>query len=487
MFETGLGASVGTAVGTSVRSATESGVRSAASTASSGSGTPSFDVVFVEFTAAVDRLDESGVAVDAAAIAGMRRGLDRLNALVSAAEVRFDQYELWRDRGAGSMRGWLADECGLPRRRASKVARRCERLEQWPEVAEAWARGDVSGEQVDVLIAAVPQRFVAMFADHSAGVVAAISPLDVVRTGTAMRQWVRMAEAADGPEHFRERASGLHLDATLDGQVVLQGHFNRTEAAIIGAALRDFDEPDPVDEHGDLIGERRTAGQRSADALVAACRFAITHREGAGDGGRFLPHVSLVVDVAELRAAALRGAGISTASDLDRVAGSNSWTAAERAWFTEALDHHGDAVTFDGTELDAPGVSMLSCDSVVQRVLMQGSKVLNLGREVRTATSAQRRVIITRDRHCRAPGCRTGPKFCDVHHVDHWALGGRTDVDRMVLLCGTHHRLFHRPGWRMELDDQATLTVHSPKGWSCSTVPELAERLILGRTNEGFG
>jgi hypothetical protein len=482
-----MGTAVGTAVGTRPATATESGVRPATSAVPSVSGIPSFDVVFVELTGAVNRLAEGGVAVDAAAIIGMRREIDRLNALVSAAEVRFDRYELWRDRGAGSMRGWLADECGLSRRRASKVARRCERLEHWPEVADAWTRGGVSGEQVDVLIDAVPQRFVAMFADLSVGVVAAISQLDVVQTGTAMHQWVRMAEAADGPEQFRERPSGLHLDATFNGQVVLQGHFNQAEAAIIGAALRDFDESDPVDKNGDPIGERRTAGQRSADALVAACRFAIAYREGAGVAGRFLPHVSLVVDIAELRSAALRGAGISAGSDLERVAGSNFWTAAERAWFTEALDHHGDAVTFEGTELDALGVSMLSCDSVVQRVLMQGSKVINLGRDVRTATSAQRRVIITRDRHCRAPGCRTGPKFCDVHHVDHWALGGRTDVDRMVLLCGTHHRLFHRPGWRMELDDQATLTVHSPKGWSRSTVPERAERLILGRVNEGFG
>ena len=483
MFENGLGTVAGTGAGT----VGESRVWSAASAASPGCGVPSFDVVFAEFAVVVNRLTESGVDADAAAIAGMRSGLDRLNALVSAAEVRFDRFELWRDRGAGSMRGWLIDECGLSRRRASEAARRSERLELWPEVAEAWSRGDVSGEQVDVLIAAVPQRFVAMFADHSAGVVAAVSPLDVVRTGTAMRQWVCMAEASDGPEHFRERASGLHLDAALDGQVLLQGHFNRTEAAIIGAALRDFDVPDPIDGNGDPVGERRTAGQRSADALVAACQFAISHRAGTGDVGRFLPHVSLVVDIAELRSAALRGAGLSAGSDLDRVAGSNRWTAAERAWFTDALDNHGDAVTFDGAELDASGVSMLSCDSVVQRVLMQGSKVLNFGREVRTATSAQRRVIIARDRHCRAPGCRTGPKFCDVHHVDHWALGGCTDVDRMVLLCGTHHRLFHRPGWRMELDEQAMLMVHSPQGRSRSTVPERAERLRFIRPNGRFG
>ena len=64
------------------------------------------------------------------------------------------------------------------------------------------------------------------------------------------------------------------------------------------------------------------------------------------------------------------------------------------------------------------------------------------------------------------------PRFCDVHHVDHWIDGGRTDVDRMVLLCGTHHREFHKVGYRMELAADGRFTVHSPRGWSRSSMPE---------------
>ena len=54
--------------------------------------------------------------------------------------------------------------------------------------------------------------------------------------------------------------------------------------------------------------------------------------------------------------------------------------------------------------------------------------------------------------------------------------GGSTDVGRMVLLCGTHHRQFHRPGYRMELDENAVFTVHSPHGWSRSTTPDRIEK-----------
>jgi hypothetical protein len=53
----------------------------------------------------------------------------------------------------------------------------------------------------------------------------------------------------------------------------------------------------------------------------------------------------------------------------------------------------------------------------------------------------------------------------------------------MVLLCGTHHREFHKPGYRMELSDQAEFIVHSPKGWCRSSVPERVETQIFPRSS----
>ena len=442
-------------------------------------GDAHFDAALTELLASVKALSACGVPHDARALVAMHSTIDQLSALLCDAQLRFDQQQLWRAEGAGSLRAWLVDACGLPRREATRHSRRSDRLESWPEVLEAWKAGTLSGAQVDVVAATVPARFVTEFASQAPEVVRVLSPLDVAQTETAMRQWVRCAEASDGPEDFSERPSGLYLDSLLDGRVAVQGQLNRTEAAIVESALRVFDVPDPVDENGELIGDARSLGKRNADALVELCRFALSHREGAGESGRFVPHVSLVVDIAELRASALRGAGVRSLAGLDQLASARGWSAAERAWFTDALRRHGDAVTADGAELDATAVATLTCDSVVQRVLMAGSKVLNLGREVRTATSAQRRAIVARDRHCRAPGCRTKPKHCDVHHVDHWINGGRSDVDRMVLLCGTHHREFHKPGYRIELSDEAEFTVHSPTGWRRSSLPERSESTVF--------
>ncbi|CAB4324561.1 unannotated protein [freshwater metagenome] len=443
----------------------------------------SFEALFAQLTELVTALAECSVPADSSALVGVRAQIDRLTAVVTEAEIRFDQAELWRDEGAGSLRGWMADHCGLGRRGAPAAARRVERLELWPAVAEAWSAGQLSAAQVDVIVGAVPRRFVSLFADHAESVVEIVGGLDVAKTEVAIRQWVECASNPDGPEHFHEPTSGLHFDRVLDGRFILTGQFEAADAAIIDAALRDFDVPDPVDDSGQPIGESRTLAQRNADALVEICRFALSHRQGAGDSGRHLPHVSLVVDINELRASALRGAGVHSHAGLEQLAEARGWSAAERAWFTDSLHRHGTGVTFDGTELDAAAVSLLTCDSVVQRVMMAGDKVLDMGRETRTATSVQRRAIITRDRHCRAPGCCTKPKHCDVHHIDHWINGGRTDVDRMVLLCGTHHRQFHRPGYRMELDENAVFTVHSPKGWSRSTTPDRIETPYFTRTS----
>ena len=442
----------------------------------------SFEALFEQLTELVTALAECSVPADSAALVGVRAQIDRLTAVVTEAEIRFDQAELWRDAGSGSLRGWMADHCGLGRRAAPAAARRVERLELWPAVVTAWNNAEVTAAQVDLMIGIVPRRFVSLFADHAESMVQNISQLDAAATEHAIRYWVKRAENADGPEHFHESTSGLHFDRIMDGRFVLTGQFEAADAAIIDAALRDFDVPDPVDDAGNPIGEPRSLSQRNSDALLEICRFALSHRQGAGDAGRHLPHVSLIVDINELRASALRGAGVHSHAGLEQMAEAHGWNAAERAWFTDALHHHGTGVTFDGTELDATAVSLLTCDSIVQRVMMAGDKVLDMGRETRTATAAQRRAIITRDRHCRAPGCCTKPKHCDVHHIDHWINGGRTDVDRMVLLCGTHHRQFHRPGYRMELDEQATFTVHSPHGWTRSTTPDRIETRYFTRT-----
>jgi Domain of unknown function (DUF222)/HNH endonuclease len=76
-----------------------------------------------------------------------------------------------------------------------------------------------------------------------------------------------------------------------------------------------------------------------------------------------------------------------------------------------------------------------------------------------------RRAIITRDRHCAAPGCDAPPAACHVHHIVPRSQGGTTSLGNCILLCSFHHLIMvHRWGWIISLNADGTTTATSPDG-----------------------
>jgi len=75
---------------------------------------------------------------------------------------------------------------------------------------------------------------------------------------------------------------------------------------------------------------------------------------------------------------------------------------------------------------------------------------LNVGRKTRSIPPAIRRALQRRDQGCRFPGC-TAHKYVDAHHIVHWADGGATKMDNLVLLCRHHHRLVHEGGYGVRI------------------------------------
>lgn len=87
----------------------------------------------------------------------------------------------------------------------------------------------------------------------------------------------------------------------------------------------------------------------------------------------------------------------------------------------------------------------LHCNDNVQYLVTgDGGEPLELGRKRRHFSPHQRKALIVRDRHCRAPGCAAPPDWCEAHHVVPWADGGPTDLDHGILLCNFHHHEVHR-------------------------------------------
>jgi len=92
-------------------------------------------------------------------------------------------------------------------------------------------------------------------------------------------------------------------------------------------------------------------------------------------------------------------------------------------------------------------VRRLACGAgIIPAVLGGPSAVLDLGREQRLFSRAQRVAMVLRDQGCRAEGCDRPPSWTEAHHLTKpWAEGGRTDLKDGILLCGHHHRLAHHP------------------------------------------
>ena len=70
--------------------------------------------------------------------------------------------------------------------------------------------------------------------------------------------------------------------------------------------------------------------------------------------------------------------------------------------------------------------------------------------------------LVARDGGCIAPGCHRPPEWCEAHHVVPWVLGGRTDIDKLALLCRIHHRHSHEGGWIVARDEHGRYTLRPP-------------------------
>ena len=183
-------------------------------------------------------------------------------------------------------------------------------------------------------------------------------------------------------------------------------------------------------ENGGLAGDERPALSRRAEALVEMARCALDAGRLPERGGE-RPHLSLLASLETLRL----------------VPGS---PLAELDW--------GGLVTGETAR-------RIGCDAVVTPVLLGGDgDVLHVGRRTRTIPTRLRRALHARDRHCQASGCTMPASRCQVHHHDHWADGGRTDIELLSLRCPVHHAQLHPENARFRQQPEATGRSGSPPG-----------------------
>jgi hypothetical protein len=296
----------------------------------------------------------------------------------------------------------------------------------------ALAAGQVSATQAGIVCDAVEQLppHHALRDDGERALLAEAGRLNATELRKAARHLVEVVDP-DGAERKAEAYLGreeraAHLERFLSlvddgaGGVRLRGRGSVEDGAILRAALIPLTKPSPAvdpDAPDDATGsDPRDHGARLWDALVEVAQHSLdTDRQPAGHGAR--PRVGVLVDLESLR----RGTGPA-------------------------------AVTEDGLALSVAAVRRLACDAdVIPVCLGAEGQVLDVGRTRRLVTMALWLALIARDRHCAFPGCSRPPVMCHGHHVRHWADGGPTSLDNLVMLCGAHHRVIHHSPWEVRL------------------------------------
>ena len=129
----------------------------------------------------------------------------------------------------------------------------------------------------------------------------------------------------------------------------------------------------------------------------------------------------------------------------------------------------------DGPAISVSTAQMLACTAALSWMTHgDAGAVLALGRRRRRPSSAIRRAARERDHgRCRYPGCES--RRTDLHHIQHWVNGGRTDLENLISLCPWHHKVVHDRGYTIAARPGAAFAFYRPDGTPLPACPPLPE------------
>ncbi len=112
-----------------------------------------------------------------------------------------------------------------------------------------------------------------------------------------------------------------------------------------------------------------------------------------------------------------------------------------------------------GDVISAGEARRLACGSgILPAVLGERSVPIDLGRESRLFSEAQRVAAGLNHDTCAADGCERPYAWCELHHRDPWSRGGRTDLRDAVPLCHWHHKRIHDQSYRHSNQPDGSIT-----------------------------
>jgi len=342
----------------------------------------------------------------------------------------FDDARGWSGPGLNSCAHWLNWKCGFNLATAREKVRVAHALKNLPKISKKFRQGKVSYSKVRAMTRVATEKNEEYL-------------LQIARYGTAshVERLVRNYKKVKRNEALwreNDRYVIRQLDWYFDDDdsLVLKGRFTPEQGMLIKKVLESIVDEDfmeqkdvsaetPVDE---LKARTEPISQRRADALVRMAEAYSSKPGTATNGDRYLVHVHTDMET-------LRANGTGAESEID-----------------------------EGRNVSAETSRRLSCDAgVVQWLENKEGETLSVGRKTRTIPPAIRRALKRRDHGCRFPGC-TCNRFVDAHHITHWADGGETKLNNLVLLCRRHHRMVHEEGFAVHSQAGGRVCFTDPQG-----------------------
>jgi hypothetical protein len=357
----------------------------------------------------------------------------------------YDEQEGWGQHGVASCAHWLQWQCGTNIGAAREKVRVARALPELSKISASFSEGQISYSKVRAMTrVATPknEEYLLHIAHHG-------TAAHVEKVVSNYRRGKRLEILFEENNRHAHRELSWYMDG--DGMWVFKGKFTAEQGALIAKALEGamselFEEQknepsdvsaetpkgvDPVEVKPYPIATCR------ADALERVAETFLAGEKGERSGGdRYM--VNIHTEVETLTA---NGAGAESECE-------------------------------DCGNVSAETSRRMACDaSVVHWHEGNDSEPLNIGRKSRTIPPAIRRAIKRRDYGCRFPGC-TCSKFVDAHHIRHWADGGETSMDNLVLLCRRHHRLVHEGGFGVQTLSDGEIWFIYPDGRTLPAAPD---------------
>ncbi|GAB4006968.1 hypothetical protein GCM10029992_59360 [Glycomyces albus] len=104
----------------------------------------------------------------------------------------------------------------------------------------------------------------------------------------------------------------------------------------------------------------------------------------------------------------------------------------------------------EGRPISVAKARLLACESQAIPSIFNYTtgEAIELGRTARLPNAALRRKLeLEQPGGCAWHGCSRPIQWTEAHHLRHWADGGATTADNLILLCRFHHGRIHTPGW----------------------------------------